>query len=659
MLNVKLLVVRGVLPASVIGLTAACGVDTSAIDSAGLGETDTDGPATVTATDATSDDGDDDDGMSASGMGSTAGETDDGSSGTSDSSMGACADAPPTCYGGPPETEDVGVCVAGVPECVDGIPTGSCEGEIVPGTELCNSLDDDCDGLVDEECMCMPQAEVCNNADDDCDGIIDNGNPGGGGDCNSGMSGICSAGTLTCTSGMVVCQANEVAGAETCGNNLDDDCDGETDEGCMSCPYVYGHDGQQFVYETSIGGGSLVGRRNNLRPGQGKRTRFRPLWARLDAVKLDGGRVRAKVLAAEDEIAYLDHVSLTVVGHPAGHEVISSSAIQWNLVDGRDPRRFYAFRSAAMRTPLSATWLGKTDITADISTKNDHAVAFDRAKSNVYEFDFGEVEDGRRTWLVIDGWKYKERRRGLPKSERGAKPRLEIRQPDGRWVVARELSTPRGDRKTICFDLGDCRWPTGRYEMRVWTGTHESGKAMWYLDRVRLTEEPPAPTWTREVAIASADLQRHGAPTLLTEGDHTQPRLNVDDGKGPLANKSYGRFTRYGDVRPLLGETDGHLVIMRQGDGIELEFDDVPKAKPGSEQTLFLRVDAVYKPRKLPGMARSRKLLRNVEPIPYRGMGRYELGTQAPRDAAFERYQSQWNTRSYARGSAERQLVAV
>jgi hypothetical protein len=42
--------------------------------------------------------------------------------------------------------------------------------------EICNSLDDDCDGKVDENlvgCSCSPQQEQCNGRDDDCDTRID------------------------------------------------------------------------------------------------------------------------------------------------------------------------------------------------------------------------------------------------------------------------------------------------------------------------------------------------------------------------------------------------------------------------------------------------------------------------------------------------------
>ncbi|MCB1007814.1 MAG: hypothetical protein KDB94_02865, partial [Acidobacteria bacterium] len=49
----------------------------------------------------------------------------------------------------------------------------------VAGVETCNGLDDDCDGLTDEDqgpsCTCNPVPEICNGADDDGDGEVDEG----------------------------------------------------------------------------------------------------------------------------------------------------------------------------------------------------------------------------------------------------------------------------------------------------------------------------------------------------------------------------------------------------------------------------------------------------------------------------------------------------
>src|SRR5262249_40286284 len=75
-----------------------------------------------------------------------------------------------------------------------------------------------------------PTSETCNGLDDDCDGTTDEGDPGSGGSCSTGQSGICPPGTLHCSSGSLQCQRNQNPTTEVC-NGVDDDCDGSTDEG--------------------------------------------------------------------------------------------------------------------------------------------------------------------------------------------------------------------------------------------------------------------------------------------------------------------------------------------------------------------------------------------------------------------------------------------
>lgn len=73
-----------------------------------------------------------------------------------------CTVGAANCYSGDPAWLGKGICVAGVQLCKAGY-WGSCEGEILPEPESCNSKDDNCNGLIDEGVL-----STCGTCDMSC-----------------------------------------------------------------------------------------------------------------------------------------------------------------------------------------------------------------------------------------------------------------------------------------------------------------------------------------------------------------------------------------------------------------------------------------------------------------------------------------------------------
>ena len=184
----------------------------------------------------------------------------------------------PPCLDGTTRTcgSGLGLCTQqGEQTCSSG-QWGACVGAIEPQSEICNSADDDCDGSTDEGCgscltgetrvcgsesgsctgglqecnaqgfwsICFgssyvsPSLENCDGVDNDCDGEVDEGCS-----CQAGQTQACGSDVGECTAGSQICangQWGSCAGAvnefpEVCDDNKDNDCDSKVDDSDTDC----------------------------------------------------------------------------------------------------------------------------------------------------------------------------------------------------------------------------------------------------------------------------------------------------------------------------------------------------------------------------------------------------------------------------------------
>jgi hypothetical protein len=110
-------------------------------------------------------------------------------------------------------------------DCV-GDPDGECATAAHKGTTKCVGNKVVCTGpnVIKEN----DDLEICNTLDDNCDGLIDNKTSDSGGACGMSSNFPCQKGVFLCQAGKLNCIGAIDPGVETC-NGQDDDCDGSID----------------------------------------------------------------------------------------------------------------------------------------------------------------------------------------------------------------------------------------------------------------------------------------------------------------------------------------------------------------------------------------------------------------------------------------------
>ncbi len=125
------------------------------------------------------------------------------------------------------EQLNIGACSSGL-TARDSEENLVCVGEIKEKQEICNNIDDNCNGYVDDRWNGIPISLQPHNPDNECVGV-----------------GVCSYAIQECIEGSWRCVYPQSYGKEVC-DGVDNDCDGETDEDTFEDPLFV--DGERYVY---------------------------------------------------------------------------------------------------------------------------------------------------------------------------------------------------------------------------------------------------------------------------------------------------------------------------------------------------------------------------------------------------------------------------
>jgi tetratricopeptide (TPR) repeat protein len=427
----------------------------------------------------------------------------------------------------------------------------------------------------------------------------------------------------------------------------------ELDRKPSSCPYLYAWNGERFEFLTDFLGAGEMG----YYEAPGVRSHPDPIeYVRIAPGRLAprNGRYELRVTNELEEVLYLDRLRLVALDHPADVEVHPDEG----MTDPPKPFRLFATRDP--RTPR-ATDHGGRDVTARLA-RTDRAFVDDLplerirgyAKEHALTFDLSGLPPSH-TVLLLTGWTdYAFSSDNVAAHQGGlaaVPPRLEVERADGTWATAVEqVGIPVGRPQTVVVDLAGRLGPSRR--ARVVTSMRV------YWDQAAAAA--PAP----DVALVPvaldplrADLGERGFSAVATEGEPLAFDYARVSWLSPWKTMP-GRYTREGDVRPLLAAADDTFVVSKPGDELTLSFDAsaLPPVETGRVRTFLLDSHGFSKEMDINSASPD-----IVLPLPYEGMKAYPYAEADVPPAVREAAQQAeaWNTRLVVRPIVPIELFAA
>jgi Tfp pilus assembly protein PilF len=418
-----------------------------------------------------------------------------------------------------------------------------------------------------------------------------------------------------------------------------------------SCPFVYAWNGEEYEFVTDIMWKSGLGMPLGIMAGS---TAYAFPNSSDEYLRIASSQLKARdgfytIQITEElwETAYIDKSRLLTVDHPDTVEIFIDEKF---VVPPFPPLQIYPV--AEKIYPISATDDTGSNVRPKLLASDDHYVGNLKpagfqgiTEEHDLILNLGRLHPADRVTLFLRGWIFPSDASiniALSQSTKlkPVAPYLQVPDQNGKWqTVIPSMSFPMGKNKTMIVDLSG-KFLSNDHRVRIRTSMEI------YWDEIFYTKnEPSIPLRLTTLNPVSADLHYRGFSRMYRKnvlGPHWFDYADVNT--NPKWRDLEGNYTRFGDVTPLLQESDSQYVIFNAGDEITIRFDvkHAPELPKRWTRDFLLYSDGWIKDGDL-NTAHSK----TVEPLPFQGIHSYPYSAEDryPTDRAHQEYLKTYNTR--------------